>query len=403
VINKILPTVDFTPSAPPELKGYALMIRKLYEQLARVLNQVVDVINGGTAGAVLSVFGRVGAVVAVAGDYVVAQITGAAPLASPAFTGTPTAPTRAALDNSTKIATTAYADSAVGVETTRATTAEALLAPKASPTFTGVPAAPTAGAGTNTTQLASTAFVTAAVAAAVTGVSSVFGRTGAVVAKATDYFTTRGKWAHLVADGATTALQFLGERAPLVSFVGGGVGANAPSSTSGPSIGGNASIGNVGTWYGQDKNYWVGRNIRGLFIGPAFFRTTDCRLWFGFTDQTGLVQGAGDNPAGNYAAFRFSSVAGDSFWQPITKDGSSQTIGTLLANVGVTTWHRFAIIMDDSVPNVSFYADGVLVSTITTHLPTAGTAVRWCITEETIVSNAGAGVSVESVYIETDF
>src|SRR5437879_681073 len=40
-------------------------------------------------------------------------IPGAAPLASPAFTGAPTAPTPAAGDNSTKIATTAFVDTAV--------------------------------------------------------------------------------------------------------------------------------------------------------------------------------------------------------------------------------------------------------------------------------------------------
>lgn len=41
------------------------------------------------------------------------QVSGSAPLASPALTGSPTAPTQTALDNSTKLATTAYADSAV--------------------------------------------------------------------------------------------------------------------------------------------------------------------------------------------------------------------------------------------------------------------------------------------------
>lgn len=59
-------------------------------------------------GVVSSVFGRTGAVVATSGDYSVGQVTGAAPLASPAFTGTPTAPTPAPLDNSTTLATTAY-------------------------------------------------------------------------------------------------------------------------------------------------------------------------------------------------------------------------------------------------------------------------------------------------------
>lgn len=43
---------------------------------------------GGGSGAVSSVFTRTGAVVAASGDYTVAQVTGAAPLASPTFTGT---------------------------------------------------------------------------------------------------------------------------------------------------------------------------------------------------------------------------------------------------------------------------------------------------------------------------
>ena len=60
------------------------------------------------SGAVTSAFGRTGAVVATSGDYSVSQVTGAAPLASPALTGTATAPTPSTSDNSTKIATTAY-------------------------------------------------------------------------------------------------------------------------------------------------------------------------------------------------------------------------------------------------------------------------------------------------------
>lgn len=69
-------------------------------------------------------------------------------LASPAFTGTPTAPTASAGTSTTQLATTAFV-----------TTADNLKANLASPTFTGTPAAPTAAQGTNTTQLATTAFV----------------------------------------------------------------------------------------------------------------------------------------------------------------------------------------------------------------------------------------------------
>lgn len=105
--------------------------------------------------AVSSVFGRTGAVVAQTGDYTVAQITGAAPLASPTFTGTPAAPTAAQGTNTTQLATTAHVFAGLVTK-----------ANLASPTFTGTPAAPTATAGTNTTQLATTAFVTGAVGTA---------------------------------------------------------------------------------------------------------------------------------------------------------------------------------------------------------------------------------------------
>ncbi|CAH1202998.1 hypothetical protein PAECIP111891_02195 [Paenibacillus allorhizoplanae] len=110
---------------------------------------------------------------------------GMAPLASPALTGVPTAPTAAIGTNTTQVSTTAFVQAALaalvnsspaaldtlnelaaalGNDANFATTmtnALALKAPLASPTFTGVPAVPTATAGTNTTQAASTAFVEA--------------------------------------------------------------------------------------------------------------------------------------------------------------------------------------------------------------------------------------------------
>lgn len=77
-----------------------------------------------------------------------------APLASPALTGVPTAPTAAKTVSSTQLATAAFVKAVVDDYAT-----------KASPALTGTPTAPTASTGTNTTQLATTAFVQAAVAA----------------------------------------------------------------------------------------------------------------------------------------------------------------------------------------------------------------------------------------------
>jgi hypothetical protein len=113
------------------------------------------------------------------GDHTLAPIgiAGAglfAKLASPAFTGVPTAPTAAGGTNTTQIATTAFVTAAVagaggssvwgGITGTLSSqtdlqTALNAKANLASPTFTGVPAVPTAAGGTNTTQAASCAFV----------------------------------------------------------------------------------------------------------------------------------------------------------------------------------------------------------------------------------------------------
>jgi len=113
-------------------------------------------------------------------------IVAKAPLASPALTGTPTAPTAAGGTNTTQLANTAFVQTALAalvnaspaaLDTlnelaaalgndpnfaTTVTNAIAAKAPLASPALTGTPSAPTAVAGTNTTQLATTAFVLAA-------------------------------------------------------------------------------------------------------------------------------------------------------------------------------------------------------------------------------------------------
>ncbi|HBK9380258.1 TPA: phage tail protein, partial [Escherichia coli] len=111
-----------------------------------------------------------------------------APKASPTFTGTPKAPTPAAGDNTTQVATTAFVQAALtalinGVPATLDTLKEiaaainndpnfsttinnalALKAPLSSPALTGTPTAPTAAQSVNNTQIATTAFVKSAIA-----------------------------------------------------------------------------------------------------------------------------------------------------------------------------------------------------------------------------------------------
>ena len=94
------PVLTGTPGAPTAAPGTNTT------QLATTA--FVTAAIAAAAPPVTSVFGRIGAVVAVSGDYTVAQVTGAAPLASPTFTGIPAAPTPITADNSTTIATTAF-------------------------------------------------------------------------------------------------------------------------------------------------------------------------------------------------------------------------------------------------------------------------------------------------------
>ena len=101
------------------------------------MSEKVTMSGGGGGGAVTSVAGRTGVVTLTAADVGAGQFPGAL-----TFGGTVTLPsgvvipsgavltTQAALDNSTAGASTAYADTAVAVEASRATTAEATKVPK---------------------------------------------------------------------------------------------------------------------------------------------------------------------------------------------------------------------------------------------------------------------------------
>jgi hypothetical protein len=150
------PNFTGLPTAPTAPQGSA---DGQLATTAFVANAVADSTTG-----VASFNGRTG-IVALAGSDITAA--GGALLASPVFTGTPSAPTQPSTDNSTRLATTAFVAS--------------FAAPLASPAFTGIPTAPTAPPSTSTAQLATTAFVTAAITAGMSGVVTTFnGRAGVV-------------------------------------------------------------------------------------------------------------------------------------------------------------------------------------------------------------------------------
>ncbi len=129
----------------------------------------------GSSGAVASVFGRTGTVTAQSGDYSVAQVMGAAPLASPTFTGTVTEPVPT-LPSQTANYFFAAPNGSAGAPSFRAIVAADLPVLNQNTTGTaanlsGTPALPngttatTQSPGDSSTKLATTAFATANFAA----------------------------------------------------------------------------------------------------------------------------------------------------------------------------------------------------------------------------------------------
>ena len=148
-------------------QGYGTATPAVITNLASGVSGTLPVANGGSGAATLTGYikGNGTSAMTANASIPVADVTGAAPLASPTFTGTPVAPTASAGTNTTQVATTEFVTGAVASATiTDATTIAkgklqlagdlagtadaptvpglALKAPIASPTFTGSVTAP---------------------------------------------------------------------------------------------------------------------------------------------------------------------------------------------------------------------------------------------------------------------
>jgi hypothetical protein len=173
------PAFTGTPTAPTPTIGNSSTV---IATTAFVSNAIANLATY-SANTVNSVAGRTGNVI-----LSVSDIANAAPLASPAFTGTPTAPTPTIGNSSTVIATTAFVHNAIAnlatyttntVNSVAGRTGNVVLsitdianaAPLASPIFTGIVQAPTPTVGNSSNVVATTAFVSNAIAG-VSGASS---------------------------------------------------------------------------------------------------------------------------------------------------------------------------------------------------------------------------------------
>lgn len=99
----------------------------------------------------------------------------------------------------------------------------------------------------------------------------------------------------------------------------------------------------------------------------------DQRIWIGACDIN--VFADSDTPATRFVAFRYSTVAGDAGWLPVTRNAGVSTPGTAIGTVAADTWYKLRIRRVGS--SAFFSVDGGAEQTISTTVPTGTTAMGW--------------------------
>lgn len=94
------------------------------------------------------------------------------------------------------------------------------------------------------------------------------------------------------------------------------------------------------------------------------------RIWIGMDE--GWASSV-DTRGAAFAGFRFSSVAGDTGWTPITNDGTTQTDGTTIGTVAINTYYRLRIRVDVNLSTVYFSVNNGAEQAISTTFPPSAT------------------------------
>jgi hypothetical protein len=142
--------------------------------------------------------------------------------------------------------------------------------------------------------------------------------------------------------------------------------------------------------------YRTGQNLQ--FAARAYqWSTSSQRQWIALTAASATSIAATDDPTTTFVGlvgFRYSDGAGDTAWMAVSCDGTPACTYSSTGVAADAIEHRFAIIMDDTTPNIKYYIDGTLVATITTHLIGNGHNIAVVLTS---LQNMGlAGFDVQS-------
>ncbi len=153
-----------------------------------------------------------------------------------------------------------------------------------------------------------------------------------------------------------------------------------------------ASIGSIAGVSGNTI-YTGDRLIYQTHLDPT---NTSVRIWAGLTTEDIATMGASATPAGEFAAFRYDTGAGDATWKCITRDGATAT--TTDSGVAIVDDQKFEILLDDGVRAV-FKINGQAVCNITTTLPSA---IYRVVNSITALDAATKSIYTGWIYVEGD-
>lgn len=166
----------------------------------------------------------------------------------------------------------------------------------------------------------------------------------------------------------------------------------------------------AGIWGYTVPIWMMGFNINFMSLLYMASQITDVRMWVGLTDSlsgsTYSTFGSTDTPgasnSANFIGFRFSSVAGDTNFKCVVSNSSADNV----VDSGVvadTKSHRFGFACNDTAGTIAFYIDGVLVATISSGAPVAGTQMNYICGSAYMSSGTGTSeIGIGCVQVQAD-
>ncbi len=159
-----------------------------------------------------------------------------------------------------------------------------------------------------------------------------------------------------------------------------------------------------GSTPGSNGFFYVAR----LGLPDANYGTgaTGARIWTGLTSGTAASMTGADNPAGSYAGFQYSTNRGDTAWQFITKDGTTQSTPVATLAIAQNKVYDFYVYTPPQGTTIYWRIDNLTDGTTqegstTTNLPVAATALRAGSLLQTLTTTA-RNIRVMKHYVESD-